>query len=166
MIFSQRQLLEKPVEKIATRNMFFNEKGKHVRTKKEILDENGKIRSGCKITHKGQAYERHFFETKIEHFKEKEFLDEAKHKLSILINRYVKEENKKLAVFDKSGPYLPMIKIGKNNPKERAIREDNEVRKQWNQTVDEALLTGAVEAEIVVIKKEKIWKKVKDSIKT
>lgn len=165
MIFSERQFLEKPVEKIATRNMFFNEKGKHVRTKKEILDENGKIRSGCKIIPKGQVYERHFFEPKIEHFKEKEFLDEAKHKLTNLINHYVKEENKKLAVFDKSGPYLPTKKIGKNNPKERAIREDNEVRKQWNQTVDEALLTGVVEAEIVVIKQEKISEKVKDSIK-
>lgn len=165
MIFSERQLLEKPVEKIATRNMFFNEKGKHVRTKKEILDENGKIRPGCKIIAKGQVYERHFFEAKIEHFKEKEFLDEAKHKLTNLINRYVKEENKKLAVFDKSGPYLPTKKIGKNNPKEKAIKEDNEVRKQWNHTVDEALLIGIVEAEIVVIKQEKISEKVKDSIK-
>lgn len=165
MIFSERQLLEKPVEKIATRNMFFNEKGKHVRTKKEVLDENGKIRSGCKIVAKGQVYERHFFEPKIEDFKEKEFLDEAKHKLTNLINRYVKEEDKKLAVFDKSGPYLPTKKIGKNNPKERAIKEDNEVRKQWNHIVDEALLTGVVDAEIVIIKQEQISEKVKDSIR-
>ncbi len=107
-----------------------------------------------------------FFESKIKYFKEKEFLDEAKHKLTNLINQYVKEEDKKLAVFDKSGPYLPTKKIGKNNPKERAIREDNEVRKQWNHTVDEALLTGVVEAEIVVIKQEKISEKIKDSIKT
>lgn len=165
MIFSERQLLKKPVEKIATRNMFFNEKGKHVRTKKEILDESGKIRTGCKIIPKGQAYERHFFEPKIELFKEKEFLDEAKHKLTNLINRYVKEEKKKLAVFDKAGPYLPTKKIGKNNPKERAIKEDNEARKHWNHTVEEALLTGVVEAEIVIIKQEQISEKVKDSIR-
>lgn len=50
--------------------MFFNEKGKHVRNAaKEILDENGKIRYGCKIIPKGQVYERHFFEPKIEHLK-------------------------------------------------------------------------------------------------
>ena len=68
-------------------------------------------------------------------------------------------------MFDKSGPYLPTKKIGKNNPKEREIKEDNEVRKQWNHTVDEALLTGVVEAEIVIIKQEKISEKVKDSIR-
>ncbi len=166
MIFAERKLLLEPVEKIATRNMFFNEKGKHVRTKKEIMNEDEKIRSGCKIILKGKTYEKHLFKPKIEHFKEKEFLDEAKHKLTNFINRYVKEEDKKLAVFDKSGPYLPTKKIGKNNPKERAIKEDNEARKRWNHTVDEALLTGIVEAEIVVIKRVQISGKVKESIQS
>ena len=50
-------MLEEPIEKIATRNMFYDENGKHVRTKKEILDENGQIREGCKIIPKGEAYE-------------------------------------------------------------------------------------------------------------
>lgn len=166
MIFSERKLLVEPVEKIATRNMFFNEKGKHVRTKKEILNEDGKIRSGCKIILKGKTYEKHLFEPKIEHFKEKEFLDEAKHKLTNFINQYVKAEDKKLAVFNKSGPYLPTKKIGKNNPKEVKIKDDNEVRKRWNHTVDEALLTGIIETEIVVIKRVQISEKVKDSIQT
>ena len=44
LIFAERQLLDKPVEKIATRNMFYDEMGKHRRTKKEILDEAGNIR--------------------------------------------------------------------------------------------------------------------------
>lgn len=34
LIFAERQLLDKPIEKIATRNMFYDEKGKHRRTKK------------------------------------------------------------------------------------------------------------------------------------
>lgn len=44
LIFSERKLLDEPVEKIATRNMFYDENGKHVRTKKEILDEAGQLR--------------------------------------------------------------------------------------------------------------------------
>ena len=32
LIFAERQLLDKPIEKIATRNMFYDEKGKHRRT--------------------------------------------------------------------------------------------------------------------------------------
>ena len=42
LIFSERELLPEPIEKIATRNMFYNEQKKHVRTKKEILDDRGK----------------------------------------------------------------------------------------------------------------------------
>ena len=43
LIFSERTLLEQPIEKVATRNMFYYEKGNHVLTKKEILDEEGNI---------------------------------------------------------------------------------------------------------------------------
>ena len=49
LIFSERTLLEQPIEKVATRNMFYDEKGNHVRTKKEILDEEGNIRKRCKV---------------------------------------------------------------------------------------------------------------------
>ena len=37
LIFSERKLLDEPIEKVAARNMFYDENGKHVRTKKEIL---------------------------------------------------------------------------------------------------------------------------------
>ena len=57
LIFSERKLLEEPVEKIATRNMFYDENGKHVRTKKEILGEVRQLRKGCKIIPKGVVYE-------------------------------------------------------------------------------------------------------------
>ena len=38
LIYSERQILEKVEEKIAARNMFYDENGRHVRTKKEIMD--------------------------------------------------------------------------------------------------------------------------------
>ena len=50
--------MDKPVEKIATRNMFYDEKGKHRRTKKEILDKAGNIRKKCKVIRKGEVYEQ------------------------------------------------------------------------------------------------------------
>ena len=53
LIFSERNRLEDPIEKIATRNLFYDERGKHVRTKKEILSETGEIRTGCNIIKKG-----------------------------------------------------------------------------------------------------------------
>ena len=46
LIFAERKLLDEPIIKIASRNMFYDENGKHVRTKKEILGEDGEIREG------------------------------------------------------------------------------------------------------------------------
>jgi hypothetical protein len=57
LIFSERERLPQPIEKTATRNMVYDEYGNHVCTKKEILDENGAVRNGCKIVKKGEVYE-------------------------------------------------------------------------------------------------------------
>ena len=78
LIFSERELLPEPIEKIATRNMFYNEQKKHVRTKKEILDDSGNVRKGCKIIKKGEVYEGTLFTAKNKLFKQERYLDEAK----------------------------------------------------------------------------------------
>ena len=78
LIFAERTKLEKPVVKVASRNMFYDERGKHVRTKKEILDASGDIRNGCKIIRKGEVYEKKEFSIKVDRFKKDSFLDEAK----------------------------------------------------------------------------------------
>ena len=164
LIFSERKLLDEPVEKIATRNMFYDENGKHVRTKKEILDEAGKIRSGCKIIPKGEVYERNVFTIKDSRFKSDVFLDEVKRSYTDLINIYVRNDREKLKVFDKNGVYLPMKKVGKNNPKAEQIKADNQVRSMWNQTVDRALVCGVPEVQIMDVKQGEIGQKVKASI--
>ena len=89
MIFAERKRLEQPTEKFATRNMFYDEQGKHVRTKKEILGEDGNIRKDCKIIKKGEVYERKIFTTKEGCFKQESFLDEAKVFYTDLINQMV-----------------------------------------------------------------------------
>ena len=164
LIFSERKLLDEPVEKIATRNMFYDENGKHVRTKKEILDEVGQLRSGCKIIPKGEVYERNLFSIKDSRFKSDSFLDEVKRSYTDLINIYVKNDKQKLKVFDRNGVYLPTKKVGKNNPKAEQIRTDNQYRTMWNQTVDRALISGVPEGQILEVKQSEIGQKVKDSI--
>ena len=164
LIFSERKLLDEPVEKIATRNMFYDENGKHVRTKKEILNETGQLRSGCKIIPKGEVYERNIFTIKDSRFKSDSFLDEVKRSYTELINIYVKDDQQKLKVFDRNGVYLPTKKIGKNNPKAEQIRTDNQYRTMWNQTVDRALISGVPEGQILEVKQSEIGQKVKASI--
>ena len=78
LIFSERRLLAEPDIKIATRSVFYDETGKRVRTKKEIADENGKVREGCTVIPKGGIYEQHLFTVKDDRFKSEPFLDEVK----------------------------------------------------------------------------------------
>lgn len=164
LIFAERQLLDKPIEKIATRNMFYDEKGKHRRTKKEILDETGNIRKKCKVIKKGEVYERHLFTTKNELFKADGFLNEVKRLYTDLINVCAIKEEDKLQVFDRNGMYLATKKIGKNNPKAAEIEADNIERVRWNQAVDRALISGVAKEDILDVKREKISKEVKRSI--
>ena len=164
LIFAERQLLDKPIEKIATRNMFYDEKGKHRRTKKEILDETWNIRKKCKVIRKGEVYERHLFTTKNELFKADGFLDEVKRIYTDLINVCAIKEEDKLQVFDRNGMYLATKKIGKNNPKAAEIEADNMERVRWNQAVDRALISGVAEENILGVRREKISKEVKRSI--
>ena len=166
LIFSERELLPEPIEKAATRNMFYDVNGKHIRTKKEILDETGQLRKGCRIVNKGEIYERILFAPKNKLFKQETFVDEAKRFYTDLINLLVKDEKDKLHVFDKDGLYLATKKIGKNNPKAEQIRADNEKRMQWNREVDRAIVSNVPETEIGQIKKEYITDQIKASIDT
>ena len=164
LIFAERQLLDKPIEKIATRNMFYDEKGKHRRTKKEILDEAGNIRKKCKVIRKGEVYEWNLFTKKNELFKADGFLDEVKRLYTDLINVCAINEEDKLQVFDRNGMYLATKKIGKNNPKAAEIEADNMERVRWNQAVDRALISGVAKEDILDVKREKISKEIKRSI--
>ncbi|MCD7836561.1 MAG: MobA/MobL family protein [Lachnospiraceae bacterium] len=164
MIFAERKRLKQPVEKTATRNMFYDEHGHHVRTKKEIIDEDGNIRKGCKIIKKGEVYERKIFTVKDGCFKQESFLEEAKVFYTDLINRMVIDDKDRLSIFDKNGPYLATKKIGKNNPKAEEIKADNEIRMEWNRTVDRAIVSGVSETGIVELKKTEITDRVKKSV--
>ena len=165
LIFSERELLPEPIEKIATRNMFYNEQKKHVRTKKEILDDCGNVRKGCKIVKNGEVYERTLFTAKNKLFKQEHYLDEAKRFYTDLINLLIEDDKNKHHVFDRNGLYLATKKIGKNNPKAEQIKEDNEVRMQWNHEVDRAIVSQVPVDEIRQIKNKFITDRIRNSIK-
>lgn len=61
--------------------------------------------------------------------------------------------------------YLATKKIGKNNPKAEQIKEDNEVRMQWNHEVDRAIVSQVLVDEIRQIKNEFITDRIRNSIK-
>ncbi len=164
LIFSERELLEKEEVKIVSRNLFYNENGKRVRTKKEIQNELGEIRKGCTIISKGEIYERHSFGNKKMCFKDVEFLPEIKKYYTNMINYYVKNPTEKLTVFDRDSVYIATKKIGKNNPKAEQIKKNNAIRQEWNKIADVALVAGISDKKIKMIKENEITEKIQQSM--
>ena len=144
--------------------MFYDEHGKHVRTKREVLGEDGEIREGCSVVKKGEVYEKKLFTAKDERFKSNSFLDEVKHSYTDLINIYVQDEKQKLQVFERGGVYFATKKIGKNNPKAQEIEEDNQKRWEWNRAVDMALISGVPKPKIMEVKRKEITEPIRESI--
>ena len=160
MVYSERELLAEPVRKIAARNRYYDENGCYVRTKKEV-SENGKLRPSCSMIAKGEIYEEHLFDKKKKIFKDKNFLDAVKKEITEIINE-LSDPDEKLKVFDRSGPYIPTVKIGKNNPKEKDIREENKVRDKYNGKVNDALNIGIDREKLVEFKQEEIYKPMRE----
>lgn len=163
LIYSERQLLEEPIVKTASRNRYYDESGNHVRTKKEITDESGNLREGCKVIPKGEIYEQRLFDKKITRFKNKNFLDEVKHDYAELINSMV-SDREKMKVFDKDSPFIATSKVGQNNPHAKEIRENNKAKDVWNTEVNKALNNGIPVETLKEIKKEEIVKPIAESI--
>jgi len=164
LIFSEKKRLEEPENKIATRNMFYDESGKHRRTKKEICNLSGEVRSGCKVILKGDRYEQTLFSGKDPQFKTKQFIHEVKELFTEVNNRFIQKEDRKLQVFDSDSVYLATKKISRDFSKAIRIQDDNECRRKWNLTADQALVAGVPEEDILQIKKEQIASQVKTSI--
>ena len=165
LIFSERTLLPEPEIKIAARRVFFDETGKQVRTKKEIMGRDGKIRDGCTVIKKGEIYESRLFSAKDDRFKSEPFLREVKKVYTDLINRHISDPEQQLKVFDKNSVYLQTKKIGKHNPREEEIKADNAARQEWNRTADIALVTGISEAKVLEVKQTEIHDKISNSIR-
>lgn len=158
LIFSERKMLTEPEEKIALRNMFYDEHGKKVRTKKEVTGEDGQLRKGCRIVKKDQVYEVNYFAKKDPHFKSKAFLNDVKELYTGMMNKTLanRDSRYRMQVFDRDGPYLPLKKIGKNNPKQKFIRENNTIRVKWNTAVSKALLYDIPVKILIAVKQSEI----------
>ena len=162
LIYSERQKLDEPVRKIASRNMFFDPDGKRVRTKKEATDEHGLL-PGYRMVPKGESYEEHLFEKKNPIFKQKNFTENAKEFFTELINEQLPEQLK-MRIFPKNGPYLPTKKIGKNNPHAGEIRKTNQLKDEWNKCINKARARGVPRDSLMRVKQELIVKPVGESV--
>ena len=160
LVYSERELLEEPVRKIATRNRYYDENGRTVRTKKEVC-ENGFLRPGCNMIAKGEVYEEHLFDKKKVIFKDKGFLETVKEDFTEMINE-LSSPNEKLKVFDRNGPYLPTKKVGKNNPRAKEIASENRTRDSYNARVNDALNIGIQREKLIEFKKQEVYRPLRE----
>ena len=163
LIYSERQQLDEPVRKIATRNMYFDPEGRHVRTKKEATAE-GELLPGYSMIPKGEVYEEHLFDKKNPIFKQKSFTEDVKVFFTDLMNRQLSEPNQ-MQVFPKNSPFLPTKKIGKNNPNAEFIEESNRLKDEWNRKIWTAYRNGAPKEGLITVKRELISKPAAESIR-
>ena len=164
LIYSEREKLKEPIIKIATRNIFIDENGKRRRTKKEIVNDDGSLRHGCRIIPKGEIYEKHLFDKKLEIFKDKRFLNNVKEFYTDIINDHVINDAEKLKVFPSNSPYIATRKIGKNNPHASDIQRTNKIKDDWNRHVDNALRAGVPKKALIDLKKQEIVAPIREAI--
>lgn len=139
LVYSERELLPKPVVKEAPRNLFFDEKGQRRYKRKEITDEAGELRPGCRIAPKGAVYERRFFGPAGPQFHFRAWLETAKEKWLLPLLNGPLRGDVPYRLFDYRGGKLPQQHVGKNlRPDQRAaVHEYNELVREYNQAIDE-----------------------------
>lgn len=141
LIFSERQKLNEPEIRYADRNAFIDENGVRKRTKKEILDADGKLRPGCKIIPKGEILSERYFGEKEDIFKSKGFLHDFKVDMADWINTELQPDKKRI-VFDPNGPFLAQVHVGKGKPEiTRKFEEYNRMVKAFNKMIHEGIMT-------------------------
>lgn len=127
---------------ILTKNTYYDANGKRSNKKDCIDPETKELLPGCKLLKKGErkaTVKR--FGAKNEDLSSKSFLMAVKHNLAKLQNGLLKEDR---FTRKKAGLYLAEQHIGKNKTVEQveAIKEKNELVREWNNTIDQIIETN------------------------
>ena len=156
LIYSERDLLKEPEEKIAPRAIFFDEEGKRQYKKAAILDESGELRPGCRIVAKGEIYERRRFGAVDQTFSHKGWLRAAKKEWLLPLRNGDLKGDVEISEYDPSSGKLPQQHVGKvekvdsSEAQEKAARIQayNQEVKVYNSLVDTGIVHPAVAADV------------------
>jgi hypothetical protein len=156
LIFSERELLKEPKEKVAPRALFFDEQGKRRYKKAEILDDQGDVRPGCRIVAKGEIYERKIFGPVDRQFGDKHqaWLKTMKTEWLLPLRNGKLQGDVEITEYDPSSGKLAYQHVGnkaqnmKNGTTKEQIEEYNAEVKTWNRNMDRGLLPVPVAEEL------------------
>ena len=183
VMYMERKL-EQEQDKIAKRNMYFNQEGKQVRAKKDAVDQDGNLLPGYTMVPKGECYGKKTWSAKRKNLRSKEFTQDIKQFLTNVINGNLEyswaEGMEKREVYDReNSPYLPLqdtykpLKYSNKEKYQESVKtaqklsedivECNKLRIEYNDSVTAALMNGA-DQELLVEKRKKISKEIKENI--
>lgn len=156
LIFSERELLKEPKEKVAPRAMFFDEQGQRRYKKAEVLDDQGDVRPGCRIVAKGEIYERKIFGPVDRQFGDKHqaWLKTMKTEWLLPLRNGKLQGDVEVTEYDPSSGKLAYQHVGnkaqnmKNGTTKAQIEAYNAEVKTWNRNVDRGLLPVPVAEEL------------------
>lgn len=152
LIYSERELLKEPEEKIAPRALFFDEEGKRHYKKAEILDDAGELRPGCRIVKKGEVYDRRCFSSVDQTFSSKGWLRLAKKEWLLPLRNGELRGDVEITEYSKASGKLAQQHVGKvkdtdsQTAKEKAARIQayNKSVREYNRLVDADLIPASV----------------------
>ena len=139
IIFAEREILPETQEKIAPRNLFFDEDGKRQYKKAKVLDDNGQLRPGCRIVAKGEVYERRSFGPAAPEFAMKTWMNNMKETWALPLLNGPLHGDMEYKLFDPSTGKLSQQHVGKNLRPDQAdaVREYNALVMEYNALIDE-----------------------------
>lgn len=156
LIYSERDLLKEPEEKVASRALFFDETGKRCYKKAAVLDEAGELRPGCRIVSKGEIYERRCFGAVDPTFSQRDWLRRAKREWLLPLRNGDLKGDVEITEYDPRSGKLAQQHVGKvekvdsSEAQEKAARIQayNQEVKVYNSLVDTGIVHPAVAADV------------------
>lgn len=154
LILPERIMLENIKESIASRNTYFDADGKRS-TKQKCVDEQGNLKSGCRLVRKGEVLHQRRFSEKIPTFASKGFSYGEKLRYAKLFNQWSKD---RWVVYNhRTNPYLRLYNLVKGEPEAlRAWKErENAKIRAYNAAIEKLLDSGELTvAQALKIKEE------------
>ena len=143
IIYSDRELLQDPIIKVAERNLFFDAQGKRCYKKSEILDENKQLLPGCKIIAKGEIYESRCFGSVDKRMLDKDWLKDLKTNCILELRNGELKGDIEITEYDPSTGMLPQQYIGNRVPDDKAaeISEYNVLVREYNAAVLDGIIS-------------------------
>lgn len=146
IILPERKRLEKTKESIATRNTYYDANGTRS-NKKNCIDEQGNLKSGCRLVRKGEELYQRAFTEKDPLFANKAFTYTEKERFARIFNQMSKDH---WVVYNHyTNPHIRYYSIKRGEPAGLTAwkQRENDCIRDYSESIDRLLVSGELTSE-------------------